>query len=296
MKGLLQRATTGVIFVLVMLLGLYGSEYSFVALFAIITGLCLWEYLTITLENPYLSHTGPKANGDVPKPGQKRDKLRKLIGLVIGLCPFIIVSMLKLNMLNSPESFVFYITLLCFPLIFLSFIYELFAQSKTPFANIGIILLGMVYIGTPFALLDFIAFDGETFHANVVFGLLLMTWANDTGAYMVGSQIGKTKLFPRISPKKTWEGSIGGGVVTLLISIALSYFFKACTPVQWSVLAIIVVIFGSIGDLVESMLKRSYQIKDSGSLLPGHGGLLDRFDAFIFLIPYAALYLVWLRG
>ena len=141
-------------------------------------------------------------------------------------------------------------------------------------------------------MVDFIAFDGEHFRSNTVFGLLLLTWINDTAAYLVGSQIGKHKLFPRISPKKTWEGSIGGGVFTLILAGVLGYIFEEQSVVQWLILGVIVVIFGSIGDLIESMLKRSYNIKDSGTILPGHGGLLDRFDAFIFLVPFATVYIL----
>ncbi len=278
MKGIVKRAFTALIFVIVILGGLYGGKHAFVLLFSIITGLCLWEFFTITIHN-----------------NVKHDRIRKLIGLVFGLTPFLLVSMLKLNMMDSPEKFVLLTSLLCFPLLFLSFVFELFAKSERPFTNVAFIILGMVYIGIPFALLDFIAFDADEFYTNTILGLLMLTWANDTGAYLVGSQIGKTKLFPSISPKKTWEGSIGGVVFTILIAILMSFFFKECTMVQWIVLAIIVVIFGSIGDLVESMLKRSYSIKDSGNLLPGHGGFLDRFDAFIFLIPFAAAYLLWLR-
>ena len=278
MKGLVIRALTALVFVLVMLAGLYGNRYSFVLLFAVITALCLWEFLTITLHNNVI-----------------HDRIRKIIGLVFGLTPFILVSMLKLNMLDSPEKFVLFTSILCFPLIFLCFVFELFAKAENPFSNVAFIILGMVYIGIPFALLDFIAFDANQFYTNTILGLLILTWSNDTGAYVVGSLIGKTKLFPSISPKKTWEGSIGGVAFTILIATLMSFFFEECTMTQWIVLAIIVVIFGSIGDLVESMLKRSYSVKDSGTLLPGHGGFLDRFDAFIFLLPFAAAYLLWIR-
>ncbi len=279
MKGLVRRGSTALIFVIVILGGLYGGRYSFVVLFAIVTGLCLWEFFGITLRN------------DV-----RQDRIRKIIGLVFGLTPFLLISMLKLNMMNSPEKFILFTSLLFFPLIFLSFIFELFSKSEQPFANVAFIILGMVYIGMPFALLDFIAFQGNVFNTDAIFGLLLLTWSNDTAAYLVGSRFGKTKLFPSISPKKTWEGSIGGVAITILIAILLSFFLAECTLTQWVVLAIIVVIFGSIGDLVESMLKRSYSIKDSGTLLPGHGGFLDRFDAFIFLIPFATAYLLWIRS
>lgn len=279
MKGLVRRGSTGLIFVIVILGGLYGGQYSFVLLFAVVTGLCLWEFFDITLHN-----------------NVKQDRVRKIIGLIFGLTPFVLVSMLKLDMMDSPEKFVLLSSILCFPLLFLSFVFELFTKSEKPFSNVAFIILGMVYIGIPFALLDFIAFDEDIFYTNTILGLLILSWSNDTAAYMVGSRFGKTKLFPSVSPKKTWEGSIGGVVITILIAVLMSFFFKECTLTQWLVLAIIVVIFGSIGDLVESMLKRSYSIKDSGTLLPGHGGFLDRFDAFIFLIPFATAYLLWIRS
>ncbi|MEL6866557.1 MAG: phosphatidate cytidylyltransferase [Bacteroidota bacterium] len=279
MKGLLKRASTAVIFVLVMLAGLYGGRYSFVALFALITALCLWEFLDLTL-------AGKDAN---------RRQVRKGIGLLLGLLPFLLVSVLKLELANSPEEYILITLITFFPLVFLFFIFELFTISEQPFRNVAFVVLGMVYIGIPFALLDFIAFDESYFYVNTVFGLLLLTWSNDTAAYLVGSQIGKTPLFPRISPKKTWEGSTGGAVITMLIAFGLSQFFTELSSSQWLILSIIVIIFGSIGDLVESMLKRSLQIKDSGSMLPGHGGFLDRFDAFIFLLPFAAAYLLYIR-
>lgn len=278
MQGLLRRVVTAIFFVIVMLGGIYGGQYPFVILFTIITALCLWEFLSITLDKD-----------------QKRDRIRKMIGLVFGLTPFVLVSMLKLNLLSSPENFVLYTSLLCFPILFLSFVYELFTASKQPFVNVAFIILAMVYIGTPFAMVDFIAFDGDQFRANTVFGLLLLTWVNDTAAYLVGSRIGKNKLFPRISPNKTWEGSIGGGVFTLILSGLLGYIFEEQSIIEWMILGGIVVIFGSVGDLIESMLKRSYDVKDSGNLLPGHGGLLDRFDAFIFLVPFATAYILWIR-
>ena len=175
MKGLIRRGATAVIFVLIMLGGLYGGRYSFVFLFAIITALCLWEFLSITLQN-----------------NEKHDRIRKIIGLILGLTPFLLISMLKLDMIDSPEEFVLMASILCFPLLFLGFIFELFAKSGKPFANVAFIILGMVYIGIPFAMLDFIAFDGNVFYKNTIFGLLLLTWSNDTAAYVVGSQFGKT--------------------------------------------------------------------------------------------------------
>jgi len=278
MKGLLQRAFTALIFVIVMLLGLYSNRYTFVLLFAIITAGCLWEFFLMTMDK-----------------NSRRDAIRLFIGVAFGLTPFVLASILQLGMVDFNEQFIIFTSILFFPFIFLAFIYELFSKSERPFTNVAYIVLGMVYIGAPFALLDFIAFDGDKFYADTVLGLLILSWANDTGAYLVGSKIGKTKLIPRISPNKTWEGSIGGVIITFLVAGLLCFLIAEVRLIDWFVLAGIVSIFGSIGDLIESMLKRSRGVKDSGRLMPGHGGLLDRFDAFIFLLPFAAAYLLSIR-
>ncbi len=278
MKGLAQRGGTAVVFVAVMLAGLYGGKFAFIALFGLVTALCLWEYFGLTM---------PKENS--------KDTSRKLIGLVLGMIPFVLASATQLGYLTWTNPSILLTVLLYFSAIFLVFIFELFANSKLPYTNLGLLFLGIIYIGIPFAALDIIAIHQGQYFPNTVLGLLLLTWANDTGAYLLGSQIGKTPLFPRISPKKTWEGTLSGVFVTFLVAWLLSYLFKEQSLLQWEVLALIVVVFGSIGDLVESMLKRSLNIKDSGTFLPGHGGFLDRFDAFIFLIPFAAAYLTWIR-
>lgn len=269
---------TAVFFVIVVLGGLYAGRYSFVLLFGLITALCLWEFYSLVLRRQ-----------------NRVDMVRLLLGLALGLSPSLVVSLIQLHLVQNPSDFVAISAILFFPLVFLAFIYELYTNSAQPFSNISYLLLGMLYIGVPFAMLDFVAFEGDYFHANTIFGLLLLTWTNDTGAYLVGSRFGRHHLFPRISPNKTWEGTVGGVVVTLLIAVLLSALFDELRLMDWLVLALIVVVFGSFGDLVESMLKRSVAVKDSGSLLPGHGGLLDRFDAFIFLLPYATAYLLWIR-
>ncbi len=266
------------IFVCIMVAGHYTGELTFILLFLFIAAGCLWEFLGLTLD----LHT-------------RRDKIRKALGVVLGLLPFGLISVLSLSTTVDPERFVTLASLLFAPFVFTIFIYELYSHSQEPFANIAFMILGLFYIGVPFALVDFIAFDGDDFKARIVLGLLVLTWVNDTGAYVTGSLIGKTPLFPRISPNKTWEGSLGGVFFTLMFGYILSIFFDDIPLGQWLGLALIVSIFGSLGDLVESMLKRSVDVKDSGNLLPGHGGLLDRFDAFIFVVPFAAAYLLYLR-
>jgi phosphatidate cytidylyltransferase len=278
MNGLIQRAITGIIFVLVVTGCIYGGQVSFVALFAIITGGSLWEFFGLVLTKQH-----------------RRDMIRRMLALGLGLVPFFMSTIVQLELVPNREAFIAISSLLFFPFTFSVFIYELYTKSERPFENVAFVMLGMVYIGVPFALLLFVAFDGGLYYPNLVFALLVMNWVNDSGAYFVGSKFGKTPLFPRISPKKTWEGSAGGMIFTLVFGMILYYTFQELNLRDWLVLAAIVVIFGSLGDLVESMLKRSVQIKDSGGLLPGHGGLLDRFDAFIFLLPFATAYLLWIR-
>ncbi|MCB0570994.1 MAG: phosphatidate cytidylyltransferase [Phaeodactylibacter sp.] len=278
MNALLRRGATALIFVAAMLGGIYGGRHAFVLLFALITGLCLWEFFNIVLLR-----------------NQKRDLIRRWLGIILGMVPYLLASVVQLDLVQQKESFIAIASLLFFPVIFSAFIYELYSKAEQPFANVAFIVLGMAYIGVPFALLEFIAFEDGQFHANTVFGLLAMTWVNDTGAYLVGSRFGKTLLFPRISPKKTWEGAAGAAILTLLAAVLIHQWLGSLRLIDWLALATIVVLFGSLGDLVESMLKRSAKLKDSGTILPGHGGLLDRFDGFIFLLPFATAYILWVR-
>lgn len=276
MNGFLQRALTAAVFVIIMLGGIFGGPYTYVSLFGVITGLCLWEFFYLLLENE-----------------RPVDQVRKIIGLVLGMLPFTVTALFKLQIIALPTTPDTSFLVAFAPLLFLLFLFELFAGSERPFANIGFLLLGFFYIGIPFTLLNVIGFSGYSYQMSVVLGLVLLTWANDTGAYLVGSQIGYHKLWPRISPKKTWEGTLGAIGINLIIAYPLSLLFPELSLFNWLALAAIVSIFGSLGDLVESMLKRSHTVKDSGSLLPGHGGLLDRFDGFLFMLPFAATYLLF---
>lgn len=182
------------------------------------------------------------------------------------------------------------------PIIFLIFIIELWRNKAKPFTNIALSLTAVVYIAVPFGLLMYffnpVVLSGPL-HYGIVLGFLVILWLNDTGAYFVGSLIGKHKLFERISPGKTWEGSAGGALFALLTAWGLSFIFKQLDVSQWLLLAILIVITGTLGDLVESMLKRSLGIKDSGNILPGHGGLLDRFDAVLVSAPFVFVYLAF---
>jgi phosphatidate cytidylyltransferase len=174
---------------------------------------------------------------------------------------------------------------------------ELYLKKKNPVLNWAYSMLSQMYIALPFALLNVLAFQNDPETTSVSYNPILplsifvFLWLNDTGAYCFGSLFGKHRLFERISPKKSWEGSIGGGIVAIAASFAFAYFFPVMTWAEWAGLALVVVIFGTWGDLTESLLKRQLQIKDSGSILPGHGGMLDRFDSSLMAIPAGVVYL-----
>ncbi len=173
------------------------------------------------------------------------------------------------------------------PIIALIFPITLYLKEETtPFTNIAYTILGIVYVSVPFAMLHLFAFSQGFYNYQLVLGILLLLWANDIGAYMVGSTIGQHKLFKRISAKKSWEGSIGGGVLALLVSYFLAKYFRTLSLGAWLAIGSIIIVVGIYGDLVESMLKRSINLKDSGKLIPGHGGLLDRFDSYLLSMPF----------
>jgi len=274
MSGTRQRVITGVIFGVIVIGGMLVHQWSFRVIFMAVGALCLWEFLSMTLENE------PRGSS----------MYRKILGVTMGLLP----ACIPIGII--PEVIVLYIFATS---VFLLLIIELFAQAKLPFSNIAHVFLGILYIGFPIALVLVMSVErtSREFTPYLILGILLMVWASDIAAYFSGRAFGKNKLFPRISPKKTWEGAIGGlfGAIVAGALIYLAYnqlnILKNINLTNWLILGAITSVFGVLGDLVESMLKRSVNIKDSGNLLPGHGGFLDRFDAFIFVIPFAYLYL-----
>lgn len=268
-----QRVITAIVFVAAMLVGIFGCNMFFQILCLGIIAGCLWELFDLLL------------------PNEPKKTARKTWGIAVCLLP--LLPLIE-NLFLSQPGMVYFLVVL----FFVSLIIELFLHSNTPFQNVAIYLLGFFYICFPFVFLNWIAFGDSYLNYSPlrVFGLLLLIWTNDTMAYFVGSQLGRRKLFERISPKKTWEGTIGGGICTVLIAWGLSFFIQDFTLTQWLALGAVAAVFGTLGDLVESMLKRSVGVKDSGNLLPGHGGLLDRFDAFIFALPFFWLTLQVFRG
>lgn len=203
-------------------------------------------------------------------------------------------------------SFILYVLIFCYfqlatgtkifwlmPALFATvFLYPLQAIKKSHAINCtAISTLGVVYVALPFSLIHSIGFLNGDYNYVLVLGILFLQWANDTGAYFMGKAIGKRKLFEKVSPNKTWEGSFGGLLLSLVIAFAFHELFGVLTLFEWLGLGIITAVFGTLGDLVESLFKRTLAIKDSGSILPGHGGFLDRFDGLLLSLPFTTAYL-----
>ena len=180
--------------------------------------------------------------------------------------------------------------------IILTMIAELYYKAPNPINNWAFTLFAQVYCAGSFSMLNFIGAEPGTpgvmsYTPLFIMAIFIFVWLDDTGAYLVGSLIGKRKLFERISPKKSWEGFFGGLILVLASSQAFAWFDPEISRLNWLGLATTVVLFGTWGDLVESLLKRTLGVKDSGNILPGHGGMLDRFDSVMLAVPASYIYI-----
>lgn len=282
MKNLLIRSITGILFVAVMVSGICLRGDAMILLFALITGLSLWEYTGLVNE-------------------VKDVTVNRFISTAAGIYLFLAIAGFCADMVPSSAFIPYLLTV-----IYL-FISELYTGNKNAINDWAYTMLGQMYIALPLSSINVLAFQQSPEQGGVVYNWVLpmsvfvFLWLNDTGAYCTGSLFGRHKLFPRISPGKSWEGSIGGAVLVLIVSALVPYLssFSAETEaltsrlsqVEWIGLGLIVVFFGTWGDLVESLFKRTLGIKDSGNILPGHGGMLDRFDSSLMAIPAAVVYL-----
>ncbi len=263
-----KRAITAVIFVALMVFGIFFHAFSFIALMSIIIGGCIWEFLQITCEKSSIRSTICIASGVI-------------LSLMIGLFNY------NNNWFNNP-IFTYYIFV--FTIVALA-LYEMTTKSTKPFQNISFSVFSIAYYAFFLSSIYFISFENGEHLCWIIFAVIALTWTNDTMAYLVGSKVGRTKMFERMSPKKTWEGTIGGVLFTVVVAFIFYHFTDIYNPLIWLGLALIIGVFGTLGDLVESMLKRSYAVKDTGTLLPGHGGLLDRFDSLTFHLPISVYFI-----
>jgi len=263
------RAITGFFFVIVMLASVLINGYVFGVFYLLLSGLALIEFYRL-----------------VKKAGINPDVMT---GVLNGAFIYIVFALIAVD--SDYRKLIF---LLPVTLSFIS-IQELFKKNSSPFTNIAYTYMGIIFAIIPFTFFYALAYlNGPSANLHYPMGFLLMLWANDTGAYLVGSKLGRNKLFERHSPKKTWEGLIGGIIITALVAYVISRYFTELSVTQWISIGVLISCFGTIGDLIESMFKRSIDVKDSGGILPGHGGLLDRFDGLLLAAPvvYAYLYFI----
>ena len=272
-QNFIVRTITGVLFVAI-LVTCFLRPISMVFLFALITGLTVWEYGGLV--NQF---------DDI--------QVNRFISTAAGVYLFLAFAGYCTGFTPATVFIPYLVTV-----IYL-IISELFTLAPNPINNWAYAMLSQMYIALPFSMINLLAFqsnaEGEvTFNYLLPLSLFIFLWVNDTGAYCVGSLLGRHKLFPRVSPGKSWEGSIGGAVFVLIAAAVIGYLAGGMEggysiPV-WMGLGLTVVVFGTLGDLVESLFKRTLGVKDSGNILPGHGGMLDRFDSSLMAIPAAVIY------
>ncbi|WP_209331317.1 phosphatidate cytidylyltransferase [Lunatimonas salinarum] len=266
-SNLAQRVITAIVGAVLIIGSLIYSEWAYFVVFGIILGFTQMEFYKLS-----------GLDGMLPL---------KSFGTFIGLMIFTLTFLEEMKVI--PIRYYF----LVFPLISMIFFIKLYRKSdKKPFTGIAYTILGIFYVAIPFSLLTVAAFSvDKTFHYEIVIGSLFILWASDSGAYFAGTKFGKTKLFERVSPKKSWEGSLGGAATALTVTYFISQYFTVLHAWQWYSIAAIIIIAGTYGDLIESLFKRSIDIKDSGRGLPGHGGFMDRFDGLLLSTPFIVAFL-----
>ena len=275
MKNFIQRAITGLIFVAVLIGCIIGGPLSFGVLFCIISAMATAEFCNLMNR-------------------QENVKVNRSICVLGSISLFLCFFYYGMNPAQT-GIFIPYLIIIIYLMIS-----ELYLKKQHPLNSWAYAMLSQLYVGLPFALLNVLAFqtDGwesaSTYQFILPLSIFAFNWVNDTGAYCTGMLLGKHPLFKRISPKKSWEGSIGGATLCIAASFALAHFFPIMSTAEWVGMGLTVVVFGTWGDLTESLMKRHLGIKDSGNILPGHGGMLDRFDSAIMAIPAAVVYLYFI--
>ena len=263
MKEFQIRTLWGVLFVIVLTGAILLGPYTFALLFIILSVFILSEFYTLAIQSGYSPQFLP--------------------GLLTGGFIFILSFLLVNEAIPVKSLFTFLSILFLFP------VYELFRKKETPIVNIAITGFGILYVSVPLSILNFLVFPGINgkmgYDYSLLISLFVFIWASDSGAYLFGVKFGRHRLFERISPKKSWEGFIGGLLTAIVSGWILSLIFPQYSFSFMVLIAIATVIAGTLGDLVESMIKRSVGVKDSGRFMPGHGGLLDRFDSLLLASP-----------
>lgn len=267
MNNFVKRTLSGILFVSLIVSSILLSSYTFALVFALICVLAVREFHTLT--NSKIVNVN-------------------VIVAMIGAGLLFASSYINASGLMPAIGYALYGLFVVIVLIS-----ELYRKQDNPLNNWAYFIMGQVFIALPFSLLPLIVFVNH-YQPLILLAVFVTIWVNDTGAYVVGVTMGKHRLFERISPKKSWEGFFGGAFFALLSGYAFSMFIPEISLVQWLIFSELVVVFGTYGDLVESLLKRTVHVKDSSNLIPGHGGILDRFDSMVLVAPVIYIYLNFL--
>lgn len=265
MNNFVKRTISGGIFVAIVVTSILLSPYTFAVVFAVFTALAAHEFHKLT---------------NKPVDIQVNKTVALIGALLLFVCSFVYAS----------GKFQYPVYSFYGLFIVAVFIAELYRKKQNPVNNLAYFILGQIFIALPFSLLSYILFVSD-YQPIILLAVFISIWVNDTGAYVTGMLLGKHKLFERISPKKTWEGFIGGAVFALISGFVFSLFIPELNLLQWFIFSEIIVIFGTFGDLTESLMKRTENVKDTGNIIPGHGGLLDRFDSMLMLAPVIFIWL-----
>ncbi len=262
------RILAGAVFVGLLLGGILVNEYTFLIIFSVITALCLYEFYGLMEKD---------AKVPVIRP------LNILGGFFLFLGGFYYC-------VHTPSVIAFVPYIIYLIVLFIS---ELYMKRPNPIQSLSYSLLGQVYIAGPMALTNYLvfAYAPGSYHYVYILALLVFIWVNDSFAYLTGMTFGKHRMFERISPKKSWEGFAGGAIISIASSLIFAHFYPNLSVPAWLGFAAVTVVFGTWGDLFESLIKRTLGVKDSGGMIPGHGGILDRFDSTILAIPAVFVYL-----
>ena len=276
MKNFIIRTITAVFFVAAIVTSFLNPQ-AMALLFALVTGMTIWEFAGLVNDRPYI-------------------EINRFICTISGV--YLFLAMAGYNSGLTPATvFIPYLVSIIYLMVA-----ELYLKAKDPVNNWAYTMMSQLYIALPLSLLNVLAYRSNGYDIQYTYltplSVFVFLWINDAGAYCVGSLLGRHKLFPRISPGKSWEGSIGGGLLVCVAAVLIWYFTEqygvnelGLSAVEWAGLGLVVVVFGTWGDLIESLFKRTLGIKDSGNVLPGHGGMLDRFDSTLMAVPAAVVYL-----